>query len=54
MTSIRCDTAMRRSKEKAGEGVRDIRRFRCTGECKSCICGMIKRSDGTWEHVQLR
>lgn len=55
MTSVRCDEQMKRSKEEAGKGAQDIRRFRCKGKdhCDHCICGLIKLKDGTWEHVNL-
>lgn len=48
---IKCDEAMRRSKERCyiQEGVR----WRCTHNCDGCHCALHKRSDGTWEHKVL-
>ena len=44
----KCDKAMRRSKERCSTPV--YTRWRCTGECQNCVCGMYKKDDGTWEH----
>ena len=57
MSYIRCDKPMRQSKERAGKNnknkwIDDVHSFRCKGNCTECICGMVKRSDGTWEHVK--
>lgn len=47
-TMIKCDEAMRRSKEQA-LGV-DNKPWRCTLRCDECHCALHKRTDGTWEH----
>ena len=46
--SRRCDEAMRRSKEKGfrAPGIR----WRCDGECKECICCIVKSDDGNERH----
>ena len=46
---IRCDESMRRSKERCYTPFHT--RWRCTGECKACICGLRKTQTGDWEHV---
>lgn len=48
---IKCDEAMRRSKEKCWtpEG----RKWRCTGECKQCPCAMHKQYDASWVHTKF-
>lgn len=43
---------MRRSKEKGF--ITPGRRWKCTGECRECICCLVKSEDGNWEHVDLR
>lgn len=51
--TIRCDTAMRRSKERANNEswkIYGIPKWKCTGECERCICGMKKGYKGAWEH----
>ena len=55
MKEYRCDIQMKRSKLASLRYMRadDARKFRCRGDCSACICGMVKKSDGTWEHVQL-
>ena len=40
----RCDEPMRRSKEKT-------HRWKCTGKCKTCICGITIDQEGNEEHV---
>lgn len=47
----RCDKPMRRSKEQCNTAFN--RWWRCTGECKVCICCLITLDDGTEEHVNL-
>ena len=47
----RCDEAMRRSKEKARAVTPfGFPKWRCTGECRACVCGMVKLSSGNWVH----
>lgn len=48
---IKCDEAMRRSKERCY--IPFGRRWRCTTNCKECICAMFKQEDGTWIHKKL-
>lgn len=48
---IRCDEPMRRSKEHTRSWtVYGIPKWRCTGECERCICGMKQDDKGIWEH----
>ena len=49
--SRRCDEAMKRSKEKCITP--QYRRWRCTGECKTCICCIYQTNDGKEHHVNL-
>lgn len=47
----RCDEAMRRSKEKArAVTLHGYPKWKCRSECQNCVCGMVKLSNGTWEH----
>lgn len=48
---IKCDEAMRRSKERCF--IPFGRRWRCTTNCQECICAMFKQEDGTWIHKKL-
>lgn len=51
---IRCDEAMKRSKEKASNEswkIYGIPEWKCTGECANCICGMKQNSKFEWEHI---
>lgn len=48
---IKCDESMRRSKERCY--IPFGRRWRCTTNCKECICAMFKQEDGTWIHKKL-
>ena len=51
---IRCDEAMRRSKERAKEIAEfGIPKWRCRGDCSNCICGIVTRRDGTEHHNNL-
>jgi hypothetical protein len=52
--SVRCDKAMRRSKER----VREIKglslpKWKCTKDCANCICGIIRDKSGNEHHVNL-
>lgn len=51
---IKCDQAMKRSKEKAGEKLykeTGMPGLRCTEECERCTCGMRQNiHSGGWEH----
>lgn len=50
---VRCDVSMRRSKEEASRWswkTYGIPKWKCTGNCESCICGLVKTWKGTWEH----
>ena len=50
--TVRCDKAMRRSKERTRELTEfGVPRWRCTGDCGSCICGIIRHKDGTESHI---
>lgn len=48
---MRCDKSMRKSKEKCYTA--DNKHWKCTGECKTCICCIYKTGDGTEYHVNL-
>ena len=51
---IRCDKPMRRSKERTiGVDEIGIKKWRCTGDCWNCVCGLITKGDGTSHHVNL-
>ena len=50
--SRRCDEAMKRSKEKCFTP--NHRRWKCTGECKTCICCLETIEDGTERHLPYR
>ena len=45
---IRCDKAMKRSKERCKASLETM--WKCTHECAHCICGLRKKEDGTWAH----
>lgn len=48
----KCDKAMRRSKER---GLTPLyTRWRCTGDCTSCICALVKQEDGIFIHTPVR
>ena len=49
---IKCDKAMRRSKERGFTPL--YTRWKCNGMCEGCICALHKRHDGTWEHTQFK
>lgn len=49
---IRCDEPMKRSKEKPVPYIGTP--WRCTGQCATCICGLHKNDDGTWEHTPYK
>jgi len=51
ITSRRCDVQMRKSKEKCNTPFHT--RWRCTEDCKNCICCLYKTDDGTEHHVNL-
>jgi len=44
----RCDIPMRRSKEKCY--TRYNKPWRCTKDCKNCICCLEKHKDGSESH----
>ena len=46
--SRRCDEPMRRSKEQCDTPGR--KPWRCTGDCKNCICSIYKTNNGTEHH----
>ena len=50
--SRRCDKAMRRSKEKGFTPY--YKKWKCTGECKNCICCLERIEDGTERHFPYR
>lgn len=45
---------MRRSKERLRE-IKELGlpKWRCTGKCANCICGIVTGKDGTEHHVNL-
>lgn len=48
----KCDTAMRRSKEKCLTP--NFNKWTCTEDCRNCICCLEKHYDGTWGHFNPR
>lgn len=46
--TYRCDKAMRRSKERCNTPL--FTRWRCTGDCLSCPCCLIKDENGEESH----
>ena len=49
--TIRCDEAMRRSKEQARSWTASgIPKWKCKGNCETCICGMRQNLKFEWEH----
>lgn len=49
---IRCDKAMRRSKEKPVPYIGEP--WKCNKQCKKCVCALHKNDDGTWSHTPYR
>ena len=49
---IKCDKAMRRSKERCY--IREGVHWYCNGDCENCHCALHKKPDGTWEHTPVR
>ena len=49
---IKCDTSMKRSKERCY--LPDGRHWRCDMNCQDCHCALHKRENGTWEHFSVR
>ena len=47
--SHRCDEPMRRSKEKCW--TKDNKRWKCTGDCKNCVCCIAKDANGDEAHL---
>ena len=45
----RCDEPMKRSKEKCYTPFR--MKWKCTGECRSCICCIVKDNYGGERHI---
>lgn len=45
---IKCDEAMRRSKERCY--LQEHVRWECKHDCEHCHCALHKNKDGTWEH----
>lgn len=50
--SRRCDKAMRRSKERCNTPY--YTRWKCKGECRTCICCIVKDENGDERHVGRR
>lgn len=52
---VRCDKSMRDKKEKISRKYYNynVKKFICTGNCESCMCGMVQNQSGQWEHVKL-
>lgn len=48
----KCDKAMRRSKERCLTPL--YTRWRCPGDCASCVCALVKQADGIYIHTPLR
>lgn len=50
---IRCDEAMKKSKEKCYfmTATGKVKRWRCNSICYHCICGLKQDSQGIWSHV---
>lgn len=51
VTRRKCDTAMRRSKEKCNTANHTW--WKCTNDCATCICGMYQTEEGDWHHNNL-
>lgn len=51
IVSRRCDEPMRRSKEKCYTP--RLRKWRCTEDCRNCICCIQKDENGTESHVNV-
>lgn len=49
LIGYRCDVPMKRSKEHGY--IRAGVRWRCTGECKTCICCLVKDDSGEEHHI---
>lgn len=50
----RCDVPMRRSKERNGTNQFGFRmKWKCNGDCKTCICCIEKDDMGQETHVNL-
>ena len=49
--SRRCDEPMRRSKEQCYTPWH--KRWKCTGDCKNCICSIYKTNNGVEHHNNL-
>lgn len=50
-TKRKCDQSMRRSKERCITP--NLRRWKCTEDCKNCVCGMYQTQEGDWHHNNL-
>ena len=48
IVSRRCDKSMKRSKEQCNTPYH--KPWRCTGECKDCICSIYKTENGIEQH----
>ena len=52
---VRCDEAMRRSKERTRSWqVYAIPKWKCPQDCRRCICGLVQDANGEWSHVAIR
>ena len=49
--SRRCDEPMRRSKEQGY--IRQGVHWKCTNQCKTCICSIYKTNNGVEHHNNL-
>lgn len=48
---MKCDIAMRRSKERASRENPHVEQWKCTKNCARCICGMkYEKHSGAWVH----
>ena len=52
MTKYRCDESMKRSKEKCNTPFHST--WKCTGDCKTCICCIVKDANGFEHHMGKR
>lgn len=49
--TIRCDEAMRKSKEQARSWTAyGVPKWKCNNDCERCICGMKQDEKGIWCH----
>lgn len=56
MAEYRCDKAMRRSKERCYQPMifsSERRKWKCTEDCRNCICAIVREDNGIEHHVRF-